>query len=132
MTQTSDAHTGAVLILSDSAARTGSPVHAIVQVTGAGAASIASLTGRLAYDSTALRFTGEVVPATPDGAMRVSNPTPGLVRLAALSVKGGFAGGEAYRLRFEVLRDGGLASLRLTIDEMHTVEHADAVAPRER
>jgi hypothetical protein len=59
--------------------------------------------------------------------MRVANPAKGLIRFADVAPNG-FATGELYAMRFAVLRAGALASLRLTVDEMHTTTHTDASA----
>ena len=113
--------------LSDSVALPGSEVRATVRLTGS---PVASITARLAWDSTGLEFVGE--EAIEDGATRVLNPAPGLLRFAAIAPQG-FTGGRLYAVRFAVRRTAALRSLRLDVDELHTVTHADAraaLAPR--
>jgi hypothetical protein len=58
---------------------------------------------------------------------RVANPTPGLVRIAALSPTG-IKDGRVHALRFTVLRASSLQSLKLVVDEAHTAAGTDAVA----
>jgi len=105
--------------LSDSLAAPGSEVDVTVRVVGA---RLASMTARLAYDSTGMRFVREETVA--DGATRVANPQPGLVRFAAIA-QNGFSEGRVYTLRFAVLHAGGLRSLQLSTDEAHSVSQAD-------
>ena len=96
-----------------------------MRLAGKASDGVASVTARLAYDSTALRF----VAAEPlsDGATRVANPTSRLVRFAAVAPNG-FTSGQLHALRFAVLRAGALESLRLTVDELHTASRTDATA----
>jgi hypothetical protein len=89
------------------------------------APSIASFTARLSYDSTALRYIDEV--AIADSATRVINPTTGALRLAGIAPSG-FADGRLSELRFVELRTGGVSTLRLTMDEMHTTTRSDALS----
>ena len=80
--------------LSDSLAASGTEVDVTVRVVGA---RLASMTARLAYDSSGMRFVRE--ETIGDGATRVVNPQPGLVRFAAIAPNG-FAEGRVYTLRF--------------------------------
>jgi hypothetical protein len=82
------------------------------------------MTARLSYDSTAMRFLRE--EATGDGATRVANPQPGLVRFAAIAPNG-FADGRVYTLRFSVVRASGLRSFQLSTDEAHSITQANLV-----
>lgn len=109
------------LELSDSLAAPGAEIDVTVRVVGA---RLASMTARLAYDSTALRFLKE--QSLSDGATRVANPQPGLVRFAAIAPNG-FGDGLVYTLRFSVVRSSGLRSFRLSTDEAHSVTQANLV-----
>jgi len=109
------------LELSDSLAAPGVEVDVTVRVVGA---RLASMTARLSYDSTAMRFVGE--QSLGDGATRVANPQPGLVRFAAIA-PAGFAEGRVYTLRFTVMRSSGLRSFQLSTDEAHGVSQANLV-----
>jgi hypothetical protein len=106
----------------DVSARVGAVVPVALTVRGGSASEVASFTARIAYDSTRLRYEGEVT--MQDGAMRVINPQPGLLRVAGIAPSG-FSDGQLSAVRFSVLRADGLSSLRLTVDEMHTAAHAD-------
>ena len=105
--------------LSDSLAAPGTEVDVTVRVVGA---RLASMTARLAYDSSGMRFVRE--EAVSDGATRVVNPQPGLVRFAAIAPNG-FAEGRVYTLRFSVVRSSGLRSFQLSTDEAHSVSQAN-------
>lgn len=109
--------------LSDSTARAGSEVRVLVRLAGKTATNVASVTARLAFDSTTLRLVGE--EPLSDGATRAINPTSSLLRIAAVAPNG-FIDGQVYALRFAVLRNTLLQSLRLTVDEMHTAARTDA------
>jgi hypothetical protein len=111
--------------LSDSTARAGSEVIARVRLSGKSAPGVASVTARLTFDSTALRFVAE--ESLADGATRAMNPAAGQLRFAAVAASG-FAGGQLYAMRFAVLRSGAFQSLRLTVDEMHTAARTDATS----
>jgi hypothetical protein len=104
-------------------ARVGDIVQVALTVQGTGAKDVASFTARIAYDSTRLRYVSEVT--REDGAMRVLNPQPGVLRLAGIA-PAGFTDGHLSAVRFSVVRADGLESLRLTVDEMHTTNHVDA------
>lgn len=107
--------------LSDSLAAPGAEVDVTVRVVGA---RLASMTARLAYDSAGIRFVREEMLS--DGATRVVNPQPGLVRFAAIAPNG-FAEGRVYTLRFSVVRSSALRSFRLSTDEAHSVSQANLV-----
>ena len=109
------------LELSDSLAAPGAEIDVTVRVLGA---RLASMTARLAYDSTAMRFVRE--QSLDDGATRVVNPQPGVVRFAAIA-PAGFAEGRVYTLRFSVVRSSGLRSFQLSTDEAHSVTQANLV-----
>jgi len=113
------------LELSDSTARAGTELRVLVRLGGKSSPGVASVTARLGYDSTGLRFVAE--DTLRDGATRVVNPTPGVVRFAAIAPNG-FTDGQIYAVRFAVLRAGAVASLRLVVDEMHTAARSDATA----
>lgn len=109
------------LELSDSLAAPGAEIDVTVRVTGA---RLASMTARLSYDSSAMHFLRE--EALSDGATRVVNPQPGLVRFAAIAPNG-FGEGRVYTLRFSVVRASGLRSFQLSTDEAHSVSQANLV-----
>jgi cohesin domain-containing protein len=107
--------------LSDSLAAPGTEVDVTVRVVGA---RLASMTARLAYDSSGMHFVRE--ESVSDGATRVANPQPGLVRFAAIAPNG-FADGRVYTLRFSVVRSSALRSFQLSTDEAHSVSQANLV-----
>lgn len=111
------------LEVSDLLPTVGDEVGVTVRLLGAPGASI---TARIAYDSTALEYVGET-PLADEGT-RIINPASGLVRFAAIAPRG-FVDGHAYLLRFRVRRLDGLQSMRLVVDELHTVARADATMP---
>lgn len=108
--------------LSDSSAAPGEVVVATLRLSGP---SVAAATLRLAYDSTGLAFAGE--DSLSDGAMRVVNPMPGLVRVAAMAPNG-IAGGRVHALKFTVGRTSALRSMKLSVDEAHSASGADLAA----
>jgi len=108
---------------SEASPAVGSIVRVVLAVRGTSASEVASFTARIAYDSTQLRYVDEV--AVQDGAMRIINPQTGALRVAGIATAG-FSDGQLSVVRFSVLHRAGLASLRLTIDEMHTAKNADA------
>lgn len=107
--------------LSDSVAAPGTEIDVTVRVVGA---RLASMTGRLSYDSSGLRFVRE--DASTDGATRVVNPQPGLIRFAAIA-PAGFADGRVYTLRFAVTRSSGLRTFQLSTDEAHSTSQSNLV-----
>ena len=113
------------LELSDSTARVDSEVSVTVQMRGSSPVAIGSFTARISYDSLGLRFLGETVMS--DDAMRLSNPTSGLLRMAGVATTG-FRDGTLFVARFIVLRPAALASLRLVVDELHTTTRVDATS----
>jgi len=110
------------LSLSDSTAAPGRSVVATVSLAGS---TFATATVRVSYDTTGLAFTG--ADSLDDGAMRALNPTAGLVRIAVMSPSG-IANGKVHALRFTVLRTAALRSLKVSIDEAHTVGGADVAS----
>src|SRR5262249_8343359 len=111
------------LELSSSTPRAGDSLTVRVRLNGAASSRIASCTGRLTYDSTSLRYVADGPIA--DGATRVSNPTPGLIRSAAVNANG-FADGLLVEYRFVVLNPAGIQRLTLGVDELHDLARADA------
>jgi hypothetical protein len=111
------------LEISDSLPHVGSEITIGVHLHGAAADHIASFTERLSYDSTGLRYVGDV--AISDGATRVSNPTPGLIRSAGMRADG-FAGGVLVEYKFLVLNPSAVRRMQLSVDELHELSHADA------
>jgi hypothetical protein len=110
------------LVLSDSSARPSANLTVLVHVRGVSAPDVGSFTARITYDTLALRFIGD--SSITDDATRVSNPQPGLIRLAGVST-GGFANGTLYAARFAVVGGAPANSLHLTMDELHTVAHVN-------
>ena len=86
---------------------------------------VGSFTARLTYDPTALRFEAEI-PLEGD-ALRVSNASGGGLRFAGASA-GGFTDGRLAGWRFTVLDPAGVKTLRLIVEEIHTVARNDARA----
>jgi hypothetical protein len=109
------------LELSDSAAAPGTVVRVTVRLTGP---AVSSATARIVYDSTGLQFVDEEL--VDDGATRVVNPQPGLLRFAAIAPNG-FMAGRVHALRFMVHRTAALAQMQLVVDEMHVLSGAAAV-----
>lgn len=113
------------LELSDSLPRVGTEIVVGVRLRGESAARIASFTERVSYDTTALRYLADV--ALSDGATRISNPTPGLVRSAGVRPDG-FGDGVLVQYRFLVLQPGAAARVHLSIDELHELGRTSALA----
>lgn len=113
----------AALELSDSAPASGDRVIVTLRLRGTSAARIASFTGRVTYDSTRLHYVNEISRA--DGATRVSNPGAGLVRVATLKATG-LADGIVAQYRFEVVDPRALSDMRVGVDEIHSLDRADA------
>jgi hypothetical protein len=107
--------------LSDSLAAPGSEIDVTVRVVGA---RLASMTARLAYDTSGVRFVREATLS--DGATRVANPQPGLIRFAAIAPNG-FADGQVYTLHFAVVRSSALRAFQLSTDEAHSMTQANLV-----
>ncbi|MDB4869605.1 MAG: hypothetical protein JWL97_609 [Gemmatimonadales bacterium] len=112
----------AALVLSDSAPAVGGALLVTVQAV-ADQGTVGSYTAKINYDATALRFDGEV--AMSDQALRVSNPSPGLIRLAGAAAAG-FTGGRLASYKFVVLRANSARTLSLVVDEMHMITRLDA------
>jgi hypothetical protein len=104
--------------LSDSLPKVGGELRVTVRIVGA---TIGSATARIVYDSASLTFIDE--EAISDGATRAMNPTPGLVRMAAVAEQG-ISEGRVSVLRFSVRRADAVQSIKLFVDEMHTVSQA--------
>ncbi|HTE43713.1 MAG TPA: hypothetical protein VK636_00605 [Gemmatimonadaceae bacterium] len=111
------------LELSDSVPRAGSEITVRVLLSGDAAARIASFTERVSYDTTGLRYVADV--ALTDGATRVSNPTPGLIRSAGLRAEG-FTGGVLAAYTFVVVNPAAVRRISLSVDELHELNHSDA------
>jgi hypothetical protein len=112
--------------LSDSLAAPGSEVVATVRLFGA---PVASATARLLYDTTGVQLVRE--EPIDDGATRVMNPQPGVLRFAGVATNG-FVDGRVYAWRFIVRRTAAMLALRLVVDEAHTISRADAAASLSR
>lgn len=120
------------LVLSDSAPAAGSDVQVYLDVGTIPGTSIGSYTGRIAYDAAGLAYVGEAEVA--GAALRAVNALPGLLRTAGVSTAG-FSAGRLAGYRFHVIDPNAVQSLRLTIDELHTIARSDAspglsIAPR--
>lgn len=114
------------LDVSDSLAAPGTEVLVTMRLVGT---PIASATARLLYDTTGVELLRE--EPIDDGAVRVMNPQPGVVRFAGVAANG-FVDGRVYAWRFVVHRTAAIRTLRLAIDETHTVSRADAAASLSR
>lgn len=114
----------AALVVSDSAPAVGATLVVSVQAIATDGV-VGSYTARISYDSTALRYDGEV--ATGDRGLRANNPTPGLLRFAGAAPTG-FAGGRLASYSFVVLRANSVRTLSLVVDEMHMISRFDAKA----
>ncbi len=112
----------AALVLSDSAPPVGGALVVSVQALS-DQGTVGSYTAKINYDATALRFAGEV--AISDQALRASNPSPGLIRLAGAAASG-FRDGRLASYKFVVLRDNSVRSLSLAVDEIHMITRLDA------
>lgn len=110
------------LLFADASAARGSEVRVTVHLRDAGAVRVSSYTARVSYDTTSLAFVGE--DAANDGAMRASNAEKGQVRLAG-ALDDGFAGGNLTTLRFIVHGGDPRSALRVSVNELHTVAHAN-------
>ena len=111
------------LVLSDSAPAPGSELRIYVDVGSIPGTSIGSYTGRIAYDAAGLAYVGEA--DLGGGALRAVNALPGLLRTAGAS-PAGFSAGRLAGYRFRVVDPHAVQSLRLTIDELHTIARSDA------
>jgi hypothetical protein len=111
----------AVLVVSDPSPPVGGPLIVSVQ-TKSNQGIVGSYTARIKYDSTALRFDGEI-PAI-DKAMRAVNPTSGLVRFAGAAADG-FPNGQLATYRFVALRSNSAQTLSLVVDELHMITRVD-------
>lgn len=110
------------LELSDSLAAPGTDVVVTVRFTGS---PIASATARILYDTTGVTLLGE--QQLDDGATRVMNAQPGVIRFAGVAASG-FAAGRVYAFRFAVRRTAAMRAMTLVVNEAHTVTRADAAA----
>ena len=110
------------LLFADASAAPGGEVRVIVHLRDAGAVRVSSYTARVSYDTTSLAFIGE--GTLDDGAMRASNAVKGQVRLAG-ALEDGFAGGNLTTLRFLVRGGDPRAALRVSVDELHSIAHAN-------
>jgi len=106
--------------VSDSLAAPGAEVLVTARLVGS---PVASVTARLLYDSTGVELLHE--EQITDGAIRVMNPQPGIVRFASVAANG-FADGRVYAWRFTVRRTAAIRTLRLVVEETHTVSRTDA------
>ena len=113
------------LDLSDVAPRAGAEIVVSVRLRGTSAAQAASFTERVTYDSAGLRYLGDV--ALSDGAARVTNAAPGLIRSAGVRAEG-FVDGTLIAYRFSVVDPGAVARIRLTVDELHSTARGDATS----
>lgn len=114
------------LDLSDSLPSPGKSVVVTARLMGT---PVASATARLVYDTAGVELVGE--EPIGDAATRVMNPQPGVIRFAGVAANG-FVDGRVYAWRFVVRNSASLLALRLVVDEVHTVSHADAAAALSR
>jgi hypothetical protein len=115
----------ATLELSDSLPTAGSDLIVFVRLRGTKATGIASFTARVSYDTASLTYLSDV--AFDDGATRISNPTPGLIRSAGIRIQG-FGAAPLVGHRFRVRGPLTGAFLRLSMDELHDANRANAAA----
>jgi hypothetical protein len=111
----------AVLVVSDPSPPVGGPLVVSVQ-TNSNQGIVGSYTARIKYDSTALRFDGEI--PIGDKATRAMNPTSGLVRFAGAAADG-FPDGRLATYRFVALRSNSAKTLSLVVDELHMITRLD-------
>jgi uncharacterized membrane protein len=112
--------------LSDSLAAPGNEVVVTARIVGA---PVASATARLLYDTTGVQLVRE--EPIDDGATRVMNAQPGVVRFATVAPNG-FTDGRDYSWRFSVRRTAAMLTLKLAVDEAHTISRADVTASLSR
>ena len=113
------------LVSSDSAPAIGTMVDVFAHVRAATPELIGSFTARLRFDSTALGFREEI--ALPDGVLRATNATGGLLRFAGAAPRG-VPDGRLAGFRFVVLKTKAMQSMQLVVDEMHTVARTNAAS----
>jgi hypothetical protein len=111
----------AVLVVSEPSPPVGGALVVSVQ-TNSNQGIVGSYTARIRYDSTALRFDGEI--PISDKGMRAVNPTAGLVRFAGAAADG-FPDGRLATYRFVVLQPNGVRTLSLVVDELHMITRVD-------
>jgi hypothetical protein len=111
----------AVLVVSDPSAPVGGALVVSVQ-TNSNEGIVGSYTARIKYDSSALRFDGEI--PISDKGMRAANPTAGLVRFAGAAAEG-FPDGRLASYRFVALQPNGAKTLSLVVDELHMITRVD-------
>ena len=111
----------AVLVVSDPSPPVGGALVVSVQ-TNSNQGIVGSYTARIKYDSTALRFDGEI--PISDKGMRAVNPTGGLVRFAGAAADG-FPDGRLASYRFVALQPNSGKSLSLVVDELHMITRVD-------
>jgi len=112
----------AALVVSDSAPAVGAALLVSVRAIATQGA-VASYTAKINYDPATLQFDGEV--AMSDNALRASNASPGVVRIAGAAATG-FATGQLASYRFVVLSPNSVRTLSLVVDEMHMIDRVDA------
>ncbi|HEX2602233.1 MAG TPA: hypothetical protein VHL32_08980 [Gemmatimonadaceae bacterium] len=111
----------AVLVVSDPSPPVGGALVVSVQANS-NQGIVGSYTARITYDSTALRFDGEI--PISDKGMRAVNPTSGLVRFAGAAADG-FPDGRLATYRFVALRSNSAKTLALAVDELHMITRVD-------
>ena len=113
------------LVLSDSAPGVGATVDVSADVALPAAEVAGSYTARIRYDTTALRFEGEI--AIADGTQRATNASEGVMRFAGAAQRG-VVEGRLAAFRFRVLRVGAVQTLQLSVDELHSLTRGNAAA----
>ena len=103
-------------------APTDSVITVAVRVSRPTAQRIGSMTAGIVYDSTRLRFAGDVSPA--DGALRAAHASRGRVMIAVAHASG-FDDDVLARLRFVARDSVAFRSLGLQVTELHLLDASD-------
>lgn len=114
----------AYLQVPDTLPQVGAKLVVMIRISGTRANKLGSFTGRLTYDTTALTFVRETELA--DGGTRVVNPLPGTLRAAAIHPSG-FGDSPIAAYEFIVKSPSAVASLALTVEELHDIANTNAV-----
>jgi hypothetical protein len=109
------------LSLSKPDPRVGDTIVASIRASGEGSLALASLTGRIDFDSTRVRFVGE---RAVQGTSSAVNPSASSVKVASVALEG-FGAGDVIALRFAVVGPSASLALRLAVDELHSITMRD-------
>jgi hypothetical protein len=97
----------------------GSVIGVAASITG-DSLSVGSFLGHLTFDVTKLKYLADV---DDDGMMRVVNPQAGDIAIAAASTSA--TSGRLFTFRFLVEDPAGVASLRLTLEQLSDLGYAN-------